>query len=64
LAHELAQLAPGTMRRGLEAYRKQEDLTIEQALPYLQEMLAETIASPDAREGIMAFIEKRKPVWP
>jgi enoyl-CoA hydratase/carnithine racemase len=64
LAQELAELAPGTMRLGLEAYRKQEDLTMEQALPYLQKMLAKTIASPDAREGITAFIQKRKPVWP
>lgn len=64
LAQELAELAPGTMRLGLEAYRRQEDLTVEQALPYLQEMLAKTIASPDAREGIMAFMQKRKPVWP
>lgn len=64
LAQELAELAPGTMRLGLEAYRRQEDLSVEQALPYLQEMLGKTIASPDAREGIMAFMQKRKPVWP
>lgn len=64
LAQELADLAPGTMRLGLEAFRKQEDLTVEQALPYLQDMLAKTIASPDAREGIMAFMQKRQPVWP
>lgn len=64
LAQELADLAPGTMRLGLEAFRKQEDMAMEQALPYLQDMLAKTIASPDAREGIMAFMQKRKPVWP
>lgn len=64
LAAEIAALAPGTMRMGLEAWRRQEDMTVQEALPYLQEMLAKTIVSPDAREGIMAFMQKREPVWP
>lgn len=63
IAKELASLAPGTMKMGLEAFYHQEDISVAEALPYLQGMLAKTIASPDAQEGIMAFIQKREPVW-
>ena len=30
---------------------------------YLQKMLKELIKTKDAKEGIKAFIEKRKPNW-
>ena len=63
LAQDLANLAPGTMQLGLEAFYHQENQTMEEALPYLQEMLSKTIVSPDAREGIMAFMQKREPKW-
>jgi len=63
LSLELASLAPGTMQLGLEAFYHQEDQTVKEALPYLQQMLAKTIASPDAQEGISAFLQKREPKW-
>lgn len=63
LAGELAALSPATMRLGLEAYYHQDTLEFEQAIPYLMEMLARTLGTEDAREGIAAFLEKRPPVW-
>jgi len=63
LAQELANLAPGTMQLGLEAFYHQEDQTVAEALPYLQQMLTKTLASPDAQEGISAFIQKREAKW-
>ncbi len=63
LATELASFSPATMRLGLEALNHQEKLDFEEAIPYLMEMLGKTIATADAQEGIMAFLQKRKPEW-
>ena len=63
LASDLANLAPGTMQFGLEAYVNQDSMDFDEALPYLGKKSAETFAGPDAQEGIAAFLEKREPRW-
>ena len=63
LASELASLAPETMQLGLEAFEKQDALAFDDALPYLQEQIAQCFQGDDAKEGIAAFLEKRKPNW-
>ena len=63
LASDLANLAPGTMQFGLEAYVRQDSMEFDEALPYLGKKSAETFAGPDAQEGISAFLEKREPNW-
>ena len=63
LANELASLAPETMKFGLEAYEKQDSKSFDDALPYLKEQIAKCFESKDAKEGITAFLEKRKPNW-
>ena len=63
LASELANLAPETMQLGLSAYEKQDALAFDEALPYLKEQIAECFQGEDAKEGIAAFLEKRKPKW-
>ena len=63
LAKELAGLAPETMQFGLEAYEKQDSKSFNEALPYLQEQIAKCFEGKDAKEGISAFLEKRKPNW-
>ena len=63
LAAELASLAPGTMQFGLEAYEKPDSMSFDEALPYLQEQIAKCFEGDDAKEGIAAFLEKRKPNW-
>ena len=63
LAEELASLAPETMQFGLEAYEKQDSKSFDEALPYLQKQIAKCFEGKDAKEGIAAFLEKRKPNW-
>jgi enoyl-CoA hydratase/carnithine racemase len=63
LATELASLAPGTMQFGLEAFEKQDAMSFDSALPYLQEQIAKCFEGEDAKEGISAFLEKREPDW-
>ncbi|MCB0220956.1 MAG: enoyl-CoA hydratase/isomerase family protein [Chrysiogenetes bacterium] len=63
LAEKLASKSPVIMKLGLEAFYKQSDMAIEDSLPYLNDMLQKCFATDDAKEGIMAFMQKRKPVW-
>jgi len=63
LASTLASKAPPAIRLGLAAYHKQSELSFEAALPYLQEALMECLGTEDAQEGVMAFLQKREPVW-
>jgi enoyl-CoA hydratase/carnithine racemase len=59
----IASKSPSTVRLGLRAFAAQEDLELEKALPMLRERLGECLATDDAREGLMAFLEKRAPKW-
>jgi enoyl-CoA hydratase/carnithine racemase len=52
-----------TVRLGLRALAAQDDLDLERALPMLRDRLSEVLATDDAREGLMAFLEKRAPRW-
>ena len=63
LASQLSNLAPNTMQMGLSAYNKQDSMSVEEALPFLQKQIAECVQSDDAKEGINAFLEKRDPNW-
>ena len=59
----IAEKSPITIRLGLEAFAAQDDLDLETALPLLRERLSSCLATDDAREGLMAFLEKRRPNW-
>ena len=63
LADTLAAKPPNVMRLGLEAFYAQDHMSYEEALPYLDSMLQRCLQSPDAAEGVMAFLEKREPKW-
>jgi enoyl-CoA hydratase/carnithine racemase len=63
LAQEFTALAPGTMQVGLKGYIEQSDQDFDDALAFLRTQIAAVLQSPDAREGISAFLEKREPKW-
>ncbi len=62
LSDVLAQ-SPSAIRMGLEAWQGFRTLSYTQQHRYLQDMLAKTLQTRDAREGLAAFREKRQPVW-
>jgi len=63
IAQNIAEKSPKTIALGLRAFAAQDDLDLERALPMLREKLGEVLATNDAREGLMAFLEKRSPKW-
>ena len=38
-------------------------MSLEEAYKYTSEVMSENMMVLDAKEGISAFIEKRKPIW-
>jgi enoyl-CoA hydratase/carnithine racemase len=63
LAVELGKKSPITLALGLRAFAAQGDLDLAEALPLLRSKLAEVLGTADAQEGLLAFLEKRPPVW-
>ena len=65
LCEELTANSPMAINKGMEAFthlRRQPGGPAAHH-KYLQQMLMQTIQTPDAQEGIKAFKEKRAPVW-
>jgi enoyl-CoA hydratase/carnithine racemase len=63
ITEAIVSKSPKTIALGLSAFAKQDDMALADALPMLRTSLAECLATEDAREGLMAFMEKRAPQW-
>ncbi len=63
LVAEICSNSPAAIRLGLEAFHHIQGESTKEQHAYLQEMLFKCLQTDDAQEGIMAFREKRKPVW-
>ncbi|MFH0897420.1 MAG: enoyl-CoA hydratase/isomerase family protein [Candidatus Bathyarchaeota archaeon] len=63
MAHRITEESPIALKLGLEAFYTSEDMENYKALDYLCEMAAMMTRTEDSQEGVLAFFEKRKPVW-
>ena len=57
----LSEKSPIGIKIGKEAFYKMADMPFEEAVDYLSGQLKAVVSTKDAKEGITAFIEKRKP---
>ncbi len=62
-AFELAEKNPLALELAKKCIYAAEDLPYSQALDYASELFTFLAGTEDAKEGIKAFFEKRKPVW-
>ncbi len=63
LAREIASMPPIALQMAKDAILKAFDTTIEGGLEYERKAFYLLFASDDMKEGMNAFIEKRKPLW-
>lgn len=63
LADKLAALSPTVLRLGKDALYTQADMEYFKAMDYLKEMVSVVSTTEDSKEGIDAFLHKRKPQW-
>ncbi len=60
---QILSKSPAAVRFGKSMFHRQRDMTLADAYDFASNVMAENMASPDAREGVEAFLTKRKPVW-
>ena len=63
LLARITDKSPTGIRLGKQALSKIREMSTDAALEYAQFMLANMSRTQDAREGFLAFNEKRKPNW-
>ena len=63
LAHDLAAQPALAVRGVMEVVVGSEDKTLEELLQAERRAVNKTFGSPDLQEGMMAFLEKRKPMF-
>jgi enoyl-CoA hydratase/carnithine racemase len=63
LCQKLIAKSPLVTRLGLDAFHRMQDMELEPALRYLEGELARVLTTEDAAEGLLAFLQKRAPLW-
>lgn len=63
LVGRLIDKSPTAIRRGKYAMRALASMSFDQGIAYTESQIALLAMTQDAKEGLAAFAEKRKPVW-
>src|SRR6187402_3383790 len=63
LAAEVAAMPPLAVRAAKEAVNRAYELSLEAGLEFERRNFFMLFASEDQKEGMAAFVEKRKPIW-
>lgn len=63
LIRSILENSPFAIKKGFEALNMLQNLPENEKHPYLLSILQEIRNSPDAKEGTLAFKEKRVPIW-
>ncbi len=62
-AEELAQKSPIAVQIAKSGFYLSEDMDYERQFAFMNEAFARLCTTEDAKEGVQAFFEKRRPVW-
>jgi enoyl-CoA hydratase/carnithine racemase len=60
---QISQKAPLAIKMGREAFAAAQEKDLDEALDYLCDQLGAVVETEDAKEGLMAFMQKRTPEW-
>ena len=63
VAKKIASKSNLTIKIGKQAFYKQLEMPLRKAYAYTSKMMTLNMMAMDAKEGISAFLQKRKPVW-
>ena len=63
LAENISSKSSKVVKIGKKAFYKQLEMPLDKAYKYTSQVMSENMMAFDAREGISAFIEKRKQIW-
>ena len=63
LAKKIASKSNLTIKIGKKAFYKQSEMSLSKAYKYTSKVMTKNAMELDAKEGISAFLEKRKPLW-
>ena len=63
IANKIASKSFQSIKIGKEAFYNQLEMPIKDAYAYTSKVMTLNMQTSDAKEGVNAFIQKRKPVW-
>ena len=63
IAKKIASKSNLTIKIGKQTFYKQLEMPLRKAYAHTSKMMTINMMALDAKEGISAFIEKRKPIW-